>query len=64
MAKQSKKQKQNSKYPERCHKCQFYDVQKDKCTNDSDKCTDKSDKCKTDYSLCDNFLIKEKLVMY
>ena len=50
MAKQSKKQKQNSKYPERCHKCQFYDVQKDKC--------------KTDYSLCDNFLINEKLVMY
>ena len=57
MTKQSKKQKQNSKYPERCHKCQFYDVQKDKCTNDSDK-------CKTDYSLCDNFLINEKLVMY
>ena len=57
MAKQNKKQKQNSKYPERCHKCQFYDVQKDKCT-------DKSDKCKTDYSLCDNFLINEKLVMY
>ena len=57
MAKQSKKQKHNNKYPERCHKCQFYDVQKDKCTNDSDK-------CKTDYSLCDNFLINEKLVMY
>ena len=57
MAKQKKKQKQNSKYPERCHKCQFYDVQKDKCTNDSDK-------YKTDYSLCDNFLINEKLVMY
>ena len=55
--KQNKKQKKNSKYPERCHKCQFYDVQKDKCTNYSYK-------YKTDYSLCDNFLINEKLVMY
>ena len=55
--KQSKKQKKNSKYPERCHRCQFFDKEKDKCTNNSDK-------CKTDYSACDNFLVKENLVMY
>lgn len=52
-----KKKKKNSKYPARCHRCQFFNSQKDKCTKEKDKCN-------TDYSVCENFLIRESLVMY
>lgn len=51
------KKTNNSKYPSKCHSCQYFDAEKDKC---------KKHKCKgnTDFSQCDTYLIKDSLVMY
>lgn len=52
-----KQNKKESKFPPRCHRCQFFNSQKDKCKKNKDKCN-------TDFSQCDTFLVKECLVMY
>ena len=56
MSEKTKKSK-DSKYPQKCHQCQFFDTQKDNCTKGKDKCN-------TDFSKCDTFLVRESLVMY
>lgn len=60
--KQKKSNKKNDKKKIKCKTCQFYDYEDDYCTErDIENCTRQSN---INFSKCDEFLIKDKLVMF
>ena len=60
----NKQDKKENKFPQRCHRCQYFNAKKDKCKKNNGVFKKNKDKCNTDFSQCDNFLIKESLIMY
>lgn len=56
--------KKQSKFPTRCHQCQYFNAEKDKCKKRKDKYIKDSDKCDIDFSQCDSYLVRENLIMY
>lgn len=54
--------KKSKKCSIKCLKCQFYDMDKDFCTEKSIE--DVSKQVNTDFSLCSDYLVSDKLVMF
>ena len=53
--------KKSKKCSVKCLKCQFYDKNKDFCTEkEIENCT----KVNTDFSQCSDYLVKDSLVMF
>lgn len=60
--KQKKSNKKNDKKKIKCKICQFYDYEDDYCTErDIENCTRQSN---INFSKCNDFLVKDKLVMF
>ena len=57
MSEKTTNNKKMSQFPSRCHRCQYFNVKKDKCKKHKSKQN-------TDFSQCDTFLVRESLVMY
>lgn len=54
--------KKSKKCSVKCLKCQFYDKDKDFCTEKSiENCTKQAN---TDFAQCSDYLVKESLVMF
>lgn len=59
---QKKSGKKNDKKKIKCRQCQFYDYEMDYCTErDIDNCTRQTN---VNFSKCNDFLIRENLVMF
>ena len=59
---QKKSNKRNNKCKIKCRTCQFYDCEGDYCTErDIDCCTKQTN---INFSKCDDYIIKETLVMF
>lgn len=57
-----KKTKKSKKCSVQCIKCQFYDTDKDFCTEkEIENC---SKQVNTDFSQCSDFLVSDKLIMF
>ena len=59
---QKKSNKKNEKRKIKCKTCQFYDYEGDYCTErDIESCTRQTN---VNFSKCDDYLVKESLVMF
>lgn len=57
-----KKTKQSKKCMFKCKTCQFYDKDKDFCTEkEIENCTKQTN---TDFSQCSDYLVDDKLIMF
>lgn len=59
---QKKSNKKNNKCKIKCRTCQFYDYEEDYCMErDIENCTRQTN---VNFSKCDDYLVKESLVMF
>ena len=62
MSEKEKKSKKNKKHKIKCSTCEFYDAPIDYCSQrEIEEC---SKQAHTNFSSCDDYLVKESLIMY